>query len=346
MGNLLVDLNRLRNKEEAAVSEIRQQAALEAFTKKIWDCTNEKFDGDEIKKLFTIGEMAAFESYSGFRQGGFLGYFFKLARFVDSRNFKFDEDTSIRSRLSGESDGLVYDKKPWDCKWVEIPYYTRDFLFDRRSEISQVFTKLKAETPETGGGDTAREKLAKYTFQFGSSTKNDFLEGVGKAFDKMEPEVRRLFLGIAAVAGTSYPINQVQSDNRSYIQGYIMNVLTPERGGKVQEYYEASTMDGRAGCLSGPSGTSRRFHNLVKLLYANDDEFTKLYVAALCVAALDVPYNNHSLYEIMTIVMPDSPRLFVADNFKEAALANFKTPFNRDPVEENFLNAPGLRQKS
>lgn len=257
-----------------------------------------------------------FAAYSGINQPGFLGKFFYIARYVDEiakATYEAISDGQESSPIKKKNiDGMRYDKKPWTVPWSEIPQYTKDHIFINRQAFCTNYNNV-INTPKLAIAkpDDGRETPLEY--------KARVLNDIGKAFDMLSGDVNKKmsFMRAAATAGTGTTIVQAQEGGKTYIQGYTMNILeldSPQEG--VQNYY-ATAVDNNMGLLSGPSGTSHRVSNLVKEVFGEYSLTIKIKTAALCLAALGVPYNCHSFYEIVTVVLPGDTQYHTVGEFRK-----------------------------
>ncbi|OJJ21071.1 hypothetical protein BKI52_10900 [marine bacterium AO1-C] len=269
--------------ESTLTQALQLSAAVTSFANKIIQ------DNSAIDK--TVKEMALegnlkrnFAYYSGLNEpNDYLGSFFKIARYVDQQSKKQHyQDLHYPAGSPLAPPKPTYDMKPWDLYWQQLPVYL----------TAAIATNWNAAMQRYTGKHVTRQRPS---------------EEVMEAFyDGLQTSDKLNFLkDVSIVSCARNPIIQAQNNNAPFIQGYIMNVLNlnGQAGQQAYDYYHTA-LSNRMGLLSGPSGTAHRINNLLREMYADyDSNPAYAYKAvALCLAALGVPYNNHSYYEIATVI--------------------------------------------
>jgi len=260
----------------------------------------------EIKKSVDKLKIAQFSGYSGIKQSGYLGKFFYIARYVDEvekDNYMVINPDQKKSPIAKiKEQNYVFDKKPWNVDWEKIPMYTKDHI--------------RLHYTELGKNDNIQFKKQDYGTQTSDDYNKYILDTIGEKYDRKDKMQKLAFMQSAATVGTGTPIVQAQNNAKTYIQGYIMNILELDSSNEnVEKYYKEAVENGM-GLLSGPSGTAHRVSNLVREIYGKGyDIKTKIKTAALCLAALGSPYNCHSFYEIVTVILPEDTKYHKIDNF-------------------------------
>jgi len=276
-----------------------------------------------------------------------------MERYIDNDSPMYTINTVNEQREDRGETKIEFDRKPWTVGWSEIPQYTKDYVFKHRIEIGRGLS-VNLNRPQDFGLESPQEYKTEILNLIGDVYDDfkdiyqrwhaeDYRRVVEKVTEslkeklrrdpndeeleqKVEESIKRIFLGTAAAVGTSSSIVQYQDNGKIYIQGYLMNILDLNSPHEVvKRYYQTAVDEKDMGLLSGPSGTSHRIVNLVRELeeifrgYPNLN-LLRLKTTALCLAALGVPYNCHSFYEIVTVTFPDIPELHDIETFKSDLL--------------------------
>ncbi|MCX4028215.1 hypothetical protein H0A36_20570 [Endozoicomonas sp. SM1973] len=295
--------------EKKTTQELQENTYLNSFAWKfISDAENK---GIKIKKIIDNKiKEGGFKDFSGIDEpNNLLKNFFYIARYADinKNDFTQKEKISKNSPLYyKELKKATYDEKPWNLDWRQIPDYIKKHIYINREKI---FTRPF----------NSEFKINSVNF---NSDENNFIHDTGKIYDRLESSTdpkkdgtRFKFISKCAKCNRlqSNPIIQYQDDNHPYMEGYLMNVLD-NKDTHAKKYYKTA-YDSKLGLLSGPSGTSHRVKNLITSLYKNHDQNLDLIITSICLACLGIPYNCHSFYEIVTVIMPDNKDFHNIDKF-------------------------------
>ena len=301
----MIEYKKVQSNEENLTKEIQDLNWIESFAYNILK-KNPNIE-PEVNGL----PYAKFSEYSGIKQGGYLGKFFYIARYVDEvqkAKYMATGDIEESSPIYNITHSTKkYDQKPWDVKWEKIPQYTKTLILRHRNSLIN----------NTDGFTFRKQKRNEDPTDYN----NLFLKTIGEHYNKQAKGGKIKFMRSVAIQGTRTPIVQAQSNAKTYLQGYIMNILALDGSDDdVKKYYQ-SAVDKNMGLLSGPSGTAHRVNNLVKETYQGDYNLDiKIKTAALCLAALGVPYNCHSFYEIVTVILPKDDYFHDIEKFREKVL--------------------------
>jgi len=238
-----------------------------------------------VKEMALDGNLKRnFAYYSGLQEpNDYLGSFFKIARYIDQQSKKQHyQDLYYPAGSPLAPPKPTYDVKPWGLYWQQLPSYLTTAIATHWNVAMQRYTHKHVTRQRP-----SEETMAAFYDRLSTSDKLAFLKDV------------------SIVSCARNPIIQAQNNNAPFIQGYIMNALAlnGEPGQDAYDYYQTALAQ-RLGVLSGPSGTAHRVNNLLREMYQDYDSNPAYpyQATALCLAALGVPYNNHSYYEIATVI--------------------------------------------
>lgn len=307
----------LRNafREKEVIREWRELANINSFAYKLLNTG--------IQAVTALMTKIDYHNYSGIVPGdkiNYLGKFFHLARFVDGDSTttrkKFFTDAYLEldgkpisegpfgTTLATKTPKVEFDQKPWTQNWSNVAAHIKGYI-DGKWALG--------DAPSISGNISNQIFSSKTNKPTSAGNIPHWYDQAPQTSKESEPFSRLDLLKCIAAAGSLDPINQAQVGNAMFIRGYLMNQLVTETsGGPATDYYGTATGN-HLGLLSGPSGTTKRFWGLVsnfvreggiKQIDPKVETELKVFSAALCACALSSPYDNHSFYEIITVIDP------------------------------------------
>ncbi|KZD01139.1 MULTISPECIES: hypothetical protein [unclassified Thalassospira] len=296
--------------ESSVINEWRALANIDSFAYKLLNTG--------ITDITSLMPKVDYHNYSGVVRGedkNFLGKFFHLARFVDgdSTNKRKAFFSEAYLNLDGKpitagpfgKTAAQYDEKPWSKSWDSVSPHIKGYIEGRWRSTSSLNRSItqNINDPIFSKKTKKPDDLSQIPGWYADAPPTSNETG---AFSRLD-----LFKCIAG-AGSVSPIVQPQIGGELYIRGYLMNQLVVESpSGTAAEYYGKAIGD-KLGLLSGPSGTSKRMWGLISHLVRESkidippdaEKGIRMFCTALCACALSSPYDNHSFFEIVTVVDP------------------------------------------
>ncbi|MBX2833050.1 MAG: hypothetical protein KTR23_18150 [Rhodospirillales bacterium] len=279
-----------------------------------------------IPAITSLMPKADYHNYSGVNpeeHSNYLGKFFQLARFVDGDSSttrkKFFTDTYLNldgsaisagpfgTTIAAQTPKVEFDQKPWSQDWSGVGAHIKAYMIGKWNPNVALSQSISQNISDPIFKDKTNKPTVPTAIESWYNAAPQTSDSNGK-FSRLD------LLKCIAGSGTSNPIIQRQVNGELFIRGYLMNQLVVESPPGSAAHYFGGAIANKLGLLSGPSGTTKRFWGLVSNLVRTgatkpiDPTFEtniKVFSAALCACALSSPYDNHSFYEIITVIDPE-----------------------------------------